>query len=320
MEPGEVAPTVTRIPLVVVIGATASGKSALAVALAKRLGGEVVSADAMAVYQGMDIGTAKPTTQDRAEVVHHGLDLVPVSDRCDGQRWFAVADAAVADIHRRGRVAIVAGGTPLYVKLLLEGISAGAPRDEAIRARLQERYRTEGGVALHAELVRIDPVYAKDRHPNDERRIVRALEVWALTGRTYSSFHVTDGIRRADLRPLLIGLQWPVDELNRRIDARVQRMLAAGLVQEVAALRPLMSPEARQAVGYKELIAHLEGRASLAAAITQVQTASRHLGKHQRTWYRSWSDIVWLPGDHPALIDQAEALARQHLAAVAPAQ
>jgi len=293
------------MPLLIILGPTASGKSALAISLAQRLHGEVISADAMAVYSGMNVGTAKPSRTEQAGVPHHLLDLCPPSERCDAQRWFTAADAAVRDIHTRGQLPIIAGGTPLYVKLLLEGISAGAPRDLALRAKLQQRYRDEGGAALYAELQRVDPTYAAERHPNDERRIVRALEVWHLTGQPYSSFHTTDGIRRTDIRPLLLGLQWDKEILHARIAERTRLMFAAGLVAEVTALRGTMSPEAVQAVGYKEVIAYLDGAYDLAEAHERVARGTRHLAKHQLTWYRTWTDIQWLPGDAPDLLTLA---------------
>ena len=293
------------IPLLVILGPTASGKSALAIALAKELHGEVISADAMAVYAGMDIGTAKPSSSEQAGITHHLLDLCPPSERCDAQRWFTAADTALRDIHARGRLPIIAGGTPLYVKLLLEGISAGAPRDLTVRAQLQQQYRDQGGAALYAELQRVDPAYAAERHPNDERRIVRALEVWQLTGQPYSSFHTTDGIRRTDIRPLMLGLQWDKAVLHSRIAERTRRMFDAGLVAEVTALRATLSPEASQAVGYKEVIAHLDGEYDLTEAHERVARGTRHLAKHQRTWYRTWTDIHWLPGDAPDLLAQA---------------
>ena len=303
------------IPLLLLLGPTASGKSALAVELARRLAGDVVSADAFAVYRGMDIGTAKPTAAERDGIPHHLIDVLEPSERGEGNRWFALADAAVHDIHARGRLPIVAGGTPLYAKLLVEGISAGVPRDMAVRARLQERFRTAGAAALFSELQRVDPTYAAAHHPNDERRVVRALEVWELTGQPYSSFHTTDGVRRTDLRPLCLGLHWERAELYRRIDLRGRALFERGLVAEVAALRPRLSPEAAQAVGYKEVIAHLDGSSSLDEAIALVCQRSRNLAKHQLTWYRSWPDIVWLPGDAADLAEQAEALARAHLSA-----
>ena len=301
------------IPLLLILGPTASGKSALAVDLARRLDGEVVSADAFAVYRGMDIGTAKPTTAERQGVAHHLIDVLEPEERGDGSRWFHLADAALRDIHARGRLPLVAGGTPLYAKLLVEGISAGAPRDAALRAALQERYRVDGATALFSELQRVDPVYAAAHHANDERRVVRALEVAALTGRPYSSFHTTDGGRRADLRPLCLGLHWERAELYRRIDQRGRALFARGLVAEVAALRPRLSPEAGQAVGYKEVIEHLDGRLTLEQAIALVCQRSRNLAKHQLTWYRSWPDITWLPGDAPDLVERAMALARGFL-------
>jgi tRNA dimethylallyltransferase len=275
------------------------------VALARRFGGEVVSADAFAVYRGMDIGTAKPTTVQREGVPHHLIDVIPCEERCDAQRWLALADAALADLKARNGLPIVAGGTPLYTKALLEGLSAGAPRDAAIRRQLQERYNSEGAAALFAELERLDPTYAQGRHANDQRRIVRALEVYALTGRPYSTFHTTDGIRRSDLRTMLIGLQWPREQLYARIEDRVTAMFASGLVDEVRALRDRLSPEARQAVGYKEVIDLIDGRCDAEEARRLVARNSRHLAKHQMTWYRGWQDIIWLPGQATDLVTQA---------------
>lgn len=295
------------IPLVVIVGPTASGKSALAIALAQRFSGEIISADAMAVYRDMDVGTAKPTVSEQAGVAHHLLDCCDPAEHCDAQQWFGLADAALRATHARGHLPIVAGGTPLYAKLLLEGISAGAPRNETIRAQLQQRFRDEGPAALFAELQRIDPVYAATRHPNDERRVVRALEVWQVTGRAFSSFHTTDGVRRPDLHPLVLGVQWAKPALHVRISDRTRQMFAAGLVAEVTALRARLSPEAQQAVGYKEVIVHLDGAYDLDEAEERVARGTRHLAKHQLTWYRGWPDIVWLPGDAPDLVAQATA-------------
>jgi tRNA dimethylallyltransferase len=306
--------TVVPIPLILVVGPTASGKSTLAAALAERCAGEVVSADAMAVYRGMDIGTAKPTAAERVRIPHHLIDVCDPSERCDAARWLALAEAAIADIHARGRLPVIAGGTPLFTKLLIEGMSAGAPRDDVVRAALDARYHAEGGEALHAELRQCDPVYAAAHHPNDRRRIVRALEVIQLTGAAYSSFHTTDGGRRDDYRVLQIGLQWDREVIYRRINARAKAMFAAGLVDEVRALQGRISPEAAQAVGYKEVMAHLAGEVDLDAAIEAVKRHSRHLAKHQFTWYKRFRDIVWIPGDAADLVTRAENLVRNHLA------
>ncbi len=305
-------------PLVVVLGATASGKSALAVALARACDGEVLSADAMTVYRGMDIGTAKPAGAELGGVPHHLLSCLEPEDRCDVSRWLGLAEDALAGIRARGRLPILAGGSPLYTRALLEGLSAGPPRDEALRRTLGERYDREGGAALLAELAGCDPAYAAQRHANDRLRIVRALEVHALTGQAYSSFHTTAGVRRPDLRALLIGLRWPRPVLHARIEARAARMFAAGLVEEVRALAPRLSPEARQAVGYKEVLAHLAGEYDLDHALALVQRNSRRLAKHQETWYRGWADIHWLDGDAPDLRERAEALVRAGLAADQP--
>jgi tRNA dimethylallyltransferase len=301
----------TMLPMatavVVVLGPTAAGKSALAVALARRFAGEVVSADAFSVYRGMDVGTAKPSVDEQHGVAHHLISVLEPSDRCDVQRWLALAETAIAGIRERGHLPIIAGGTPLYVKALLEGLSAGAPRDPAVRGALEARYESDGGEALFAELRRVDPVYAADRHPNDKRRIVRALEVHQLTGRPYSSFHTTDGVRRSDLAPLIIGLEWPREVLYARIDARAKAMFDGGLVDEVRALADRLSPEAAQAVGYKEVLAHFHGKHDLARALTLVQQKSRNLAKHQMTWYRGWPDIVWFPGSAHDVVEQAAA-------------
>ncbi len=301
-------------PLVLVVGATASGKSALALALAERLGGEVVSADAMAVYRGMDIGTAKPSDDDLARVPHHLVSILDPGDRCDVARWLSLAEAAIADISARGRRAIIAGGSPLYTKALLEGLSAGAPRDQAIRDELDRRYAAEGAETLFAELARVDPVYAGQRHANDQKRVVRALEVWQLTGQPFSSFHTTDGVARADYRALSLGLGWEREDLHRRINTRCRELFARGLVDEVRGLVGRLSAEAAQAVGYKEVLAHLAGAYDLERAKYLVARNSRHLAKHQLTWYRRFRDIVWLPGDAPDLVEQAEAAARAFLA------
>lgn len=303
------------IPLILVLGPTASGKSALAAQLAAQIGGEVVSADAMAVYRGMDIGTAKPSATELALAPHHLISVFAPGERCDVSRWLALAETAIADIHQRGKTVVVCGGSPLYTKTLLEGLSAGAPRDEAVRAALNLRYTTEGAAVLFAELQRCDPVYAAQRHANDQMRVVRALEVQALTGLPFSSFHTTNGIRRDTYRSLLLGVQWDKETLHRRINTRTKAMFAAGLVDEVRALGPTLSPEARQAVGYKEVLDHLAGTYRLDDAIELVKRNSRHLAKHQMTWYRRFTDIVWLPGAAPDLVLQAESAARAFLAA-----
>ena len=302
------------VPLIVILGPTASGKSALAVRLAQVFAGEVISADAFAVYRGMNIGTAKITAEEQHGIPHHLMSVFEVEERCDVSRWLTLAEVAIADTRARGHLPMIAGGTPLYVKALLEGLSAGAPRDATVRAALDARYASEGSEALFAELTRIDPQYAIGRHANDQRRVVRALEVHALTGQPYSSFHTTDGIRRTDLAPLLIGLEWPREAIYARINQRAAAMFANGLVEEVRSLASRLSPEAAQAVGYKEVLAYVRGESDLARALELVQQKSRNLAKHQMTWYRGWPDIQWLPGSAMDVFAQAQALVNKFLA------
>ncbi|MDA3959828.1 MAG: tRNA (adenosine(37)-N6)-dimethylallyltransferase MiaA [Planctomycetota bacterium] len=302
------------IPLILVLGPTASGKTALSVALAQALNGEIVNADAMAVYREMDIGTAKPSLAEQGGIKHHCLDCIPIEETCHLARWLEMAEAVIADIHQRGKQPVVAGGSPLYTKALIEGLSAGPPKDAAVRDALQARYHSEGGEALLAELAAIDPSYAADRHANDARRIIRALEVHALTGQPYSSFHTTDGIRRSEYRTLLLGLNWDRSAINQRINLRAKQMFADGLVDEVARLQDRLSKEARQAVGYKEVIAHLWGGYDEKRALELVRRNSRHLAKHQQTWYRRFTDIQWIAGDAPDRDARALELARAFLA------
>lgn len=302
----------TPIPLIVVLGATASGKTRLALYLAQALGGELINADAMAVYRGMEIGVAKPTPAERSLAPHHCLDLCDCSEDCNLQRWFDAADTALKDIYARQKIPIVVGGSPLYLKTLLEGLSAGAPRDEVLRQTLEAEYAANPEAMLE-RLRRVDPVYAASRHANDQRRIVRALEVFQLTGIPFSQHHVTDGIRRTDLAPLLIGLQWPQEELHRRINTRSRQMFAAGLVEEVRSLAPRLSRTARQAVGYKEVLGHLASEYDLDKALEMTMRASRMLAKQQRTWYRRFSDIRWLAGDALDLDVQALELCTQSI-------
>lgn len=298
----------SAIPLIIITGPTASGKTSLAVSLARAFNGEIVNADAFAVYRGMDIGTAKPSPAERAAALHHLVDCIDPADSCHVQRWLTLAEACIADIHHRRRTVIVSGGSPLYVKALLEGLSAGTPRDDKLRSWLEQRLAEEGGDALFNELQRVDPQYASERHPNDHRRVIRALEVYHASGTPYSQFHTTDGQRRADYQSVLIGLRWDKELLHRRINARCKQMFADGLVEEVAQLKDQLSPEARQAVGYKEVIEYLEGRCSLDDAAEKVRRATRHLAKHQMTWLRRFRDLHWLAGDAPDLPQQALAL------------
>jgi tRNA dimethylallyltransferase len=301
--------------VIVVMGPTASGKSALALAMARAAGpaAELVSADSMQVYRGMDIGTAKPTTSERSEVIHHGLDLVdPTHDGFTVEDWLAHAHAALAAIHARGGVAIVVGGTNLYAKALIEGLFDGPPADPALR----EALGTWELDALRSELVRIDPVAAERIHRNDRRRTIRAIEVFRATGTPISVLQAQWRDRPAALPAgwSLVGLSMGVEANNRRINARVRGMRAMGLVDEVRSLLGAggFGAQAATAVGYRELIAHLHGAGSEDDAFEAIKIATRQLAKQQRTWLKRFADT---PGS--TWIDAGDGLTEQRMAEIA---
>jgi tRNA dimethylallyltransferase len=280
----------------ILTGPTGAGKSRLALPLAERLGAEIVSMDSMALYRGMDVGTAKPGPDERRRVPHHLLDALDPWESANVAWWLRRAADCCRDIEGRGRGVLFVGGTPLYLKALLHGLFDGPPADEVLRRRLTEEAESLGSPALHARLAAVDPVSAVRLHPNDVRRMVRALEVWQLTGRPLSEWQTqwAGPAPAAGGRPVLY-LNPPREELYARIDARVRRMIADGLVEEVRALRRLPRPlsrEAGQAVGYQEMFDHLDGKVDLEETIVRIQTRSRNLAKRQMTWFRSLPECV----------------------------
>lgn len=294
-------------------GATAAGKTAVGIELARLLGGEIVSMDSMAVYRGMDLGTAKPTPAERAAVPHHLLDVVEPEEEFSLARYVAAAHRAARQIVARGRRPLLVGGTPLYLKSLLRGIFAGPPADWTLRHELAEVAQREGPAALHARLAAVDPGAARRLHPGDARRIVRALEVYAQTGQPISALQRQFDRARPAAECHVFVLDWPRDELVGRIDARVEAMFAAGLVEEVRALSAggSLSRTAREAVGYRETLAHLAGDAPLAETISKVKVRTRQFAKRQLTWFRSLSECRWVRLQSPL---DAAAVARRLLA------
>jgi len=287
----------------ILTGPTGSGKSALAVELAERLGAEIVSMDSMALYRGLDVGTAKPDAAERRRVPHHLIDVLDPWESASVAWWLEHASECVQDIERRGRRALIVGGTPLYLKALLYGLFDGPPADLALRQRLADEAERLGSAALHIRLAAVDPASAARLHPNDARRIIRALEVWEITGRPLSAWQTQwslapfsrdpPGSAGAALpcgsRLNALCLDLPRKELSARIDARVVQMMASGLIGEAAALRRLPRPlsrQAAQAVGYKEAFAHLDGLATRDETIRLIQVRSRQLAKRQLTWFR----------------------------------
>jgi tRNA dimethylallyltransferase len=290
-----------------VTGATASGKGALARAVARRLGAEIVSMDSMKVYRGMDVGTAKPGPAARAEVPHHLLDVVEPWEEYDAARWVADAEAACRDVEARGRRALLVGGTPLYLKSLLHGIFSGPSADPALRAALVREAETAGPEALHARLAEVDAATAARLHPRDVRRVVRALEVWEKTGRAPSALQREWA--REPRAARIAGLRRERRDLDRRIGERVRRMMAGGFLEEVARLgrgAPL-SRGAEGAAGYAELRLHLEGKRTLEEAVERTVVRTRQIARRQLTWLRSLPGVRWFdvpPGTEAEALEE----------------
>ena len=287
-----------RPAIVVICGPTASGKTALAVELALRFHGEVVSADSMQVYRRMDIGTAKPTMEERKGVPHHMLDVADPEENYSVARYVQEAVPAVDGILARGRLPIVAGGTGLYLDALAAGREfAPFPVQSGLREELQRRAKTEGLAALRAQLERADPQAAGRIHPNDEKRTIRALEVWLSTGKTITQHNEETRALPPRYRVLTLGLSFADRaDLRARIDRRVDEMMERGLADEVRALLDAGVPDgctAMQAIGYKEMAAALRAGAPLQAAADEIKLRSRQYAKRQLTWFRRNEAVEW---------------------------
>jgi tRNA dimethylallyltransferase len=295
----------TPLSFLAVLGPTASGKSALALELARRLGGpaaaEIICCDSQQVYVGLDVGTAKPTPEERREIPHHLLDVVRPDEPFHAARWAALARAALADVSARGRVPIVVGGTGLYYRALTAGFFEAPPPDPAIRARHRAEAEALGVEALHARLAGVDAEAAAAVGPRDLVRISRALEVWEQTGAPISALRRA-AAGTADVAPRALVLDPPLPELRRRIEARAREMFDAGFIEEVRALRAAGHGQARalQALGYPQVGALLDGACTRDEALAATIAATVAYARRQRTWFRKEAAVARLAAPPPA--------------------
>lgn len=275
---------------VFIVGPTCVGKSSVAIGLAKKINAEIVSCDSMQVYKGMDIGTAKPTQQERSEVPHHMIDIVDITHEYNVAEYVRDAGMVIEDIQKKGKTPLVVGGTGLYLKALIDGLFTGPKGDNGIRMRLDKERVEE----LYNELKNIDPISAERIKPNDKRRIIRALEVYYLTGRPISSFQTQWRTKRD---AFIIGLNREREDLYSKIDQRVEQMFQAGLVDEVKELVKLGLREnktACQALGYKEVLGYIDGRYGLEEVKGLVKRNTRHFSKRQLTWFKKDDRVRWI--------------------------
>jgi tRNA dimethylallyltransferase len=293
---------------VAVVGPTATGKSDLGVTLAERLGGEVINADAMQLYRGMDIGTAKITVDERRGVPHHQLDVLDVRETASVAAYQRHARAAIEDVLGRGRVPVLVGGSGLYVQAVVDELDFPGT-DPTLRAKLESELVDVGAAPLYERLRGLDPLAAESILPTNVRRIVRALEVIELTGRPFSATMPKPGPARYGMT--LIGLDRDPAELDERVDLRVDRMFAAGLADEVRHLENHGLREGRtasRALGYQQVLSAFDGDHDLADAATETAKATRRFIRRQRSWFRRDKRLTWLDAARPDLVDAAMVL------------
>lgn len=290
-----VALTAAEKKLLAIVGPTASGKSALALAVAEKVGGEIISVDSVQIYRGFDVGSGKPEAAELARVRHHLVSTHDPSDAVDAARFAELAEAAIVDVRARGKVPILCGGTYLWMRAVLLGLAPAPPADEAVRAKHRELVERAGRAALHAALAEVDPTSAAALHPNDVVRVSRALEVFELTGETMSARHAAHGFKSPRHEARLVGLAFTLPALRARIEARVKKFLADGFVDEVRSLIADGHGAARAmgSVGYREVHAHVRGEIAASELEAKIVQSTWIFARRQRTWLRD-EPVTWI--------------------------
>ena len=296
------------IPLIIVAGPTASGKTALSIELAKRLGGEIVSADSMQIYKYMDIGTAKPTKAEMQGIPHHMIDFLEPSVNFSAADYCSLASKSISDIFNRGKIPILVGGTGLYIDSLVNGVDFGEfASNPEIRSELEELAKNKGADAVHALLSEIDPETAEKYHPNNLRRVIRAIEFYRMTGQTISS-HAKEE-KKSPYNYIYFCIDWDREALYERINRRVDIMIEQGLADEVSSLLKAgfdRNCTAMQGIGYKEFFAYFDGLKTLEDTIEEIKMNSRRYAKRQLTWFRRNKNIDWLSASNHIADDAVE--------------
>jgi tRNA dimethylallyltransferase len=290
----------SRGPLLVIAGPTAAGKSAFAMRLSQRFPIEIVSADSVQIYRGLDIGSAKPSAMEQAEVVHHLIDIRDPHTRYSAAEFVADADRVIANIRDRGRLPVVVGGTGLYLRSLIQGLFEGPPSDPETRQRLEHDVATFGAAVVHARLAEIDPESARRLHTNDVRRVVRAIEVFELTGRTLAAHHEAHQLAEARYAARVFVVDRSREELDARIHARCAQMLRAGLVEETAALLAAgvaVDAPAFDTLGYRHALERLRGTLPATELLERFAIDTRRFARRQRTWFKGQMRCAWRDAD-----------------------
>lgn len=295
--------------IILLCGPTAVGKSKVAMQLAEKFKGEIVSADSGQVWEGLDIGTAKPSFEERRRVPYHLIDVVKPGEHFDVAQYIHLADQALEEITGRRHLPIVVGGAGMYIRILLYGLCEAPPQDTTIRQKLADRMEEEGLENLYEELKKIDPPAAKNIHPNDKTRIVRALEVYQITGRPLSFFQKRHRFQNPRYEALQIGLNCDRNLLHQNIERRVDWMIANGWAEEVRELLKFYSSDSQalQSIGYKQIVQYLKGKISLEEAVAKIKRQTKAFARRQLTWFHADKTIQWMePSNFKEIVSPVE--------------